>query len=392
MRRRLLVAALLGTTALVTPSRADAGPVAAFVGGVFAALGGGALAAGATAAATAGFAFASSALGGFIINTVISIGLAALANALRPAPQIPKPGARMVNYAQPVSYLETVYGEVRKGGPFGFSKMRGAYRHYTTVLAAHPCDGLVQHYLDEWPVEVDGSGDVTTSPPGDEAKVRFYDGGPGQVVDPDLDATFTEITSAHDYAGLCYGKLRAKATDPEQFSEDYPNGREWAYTPVFRGHNGIYDPRSDTTGYSNNAALVLAHWLTEILGREVDWDEVAVEADAADALVANAEGGTQPKWTINGTISDDQDFETQRAQMSAACDAFLFERTDGKVGFRVGRYIEPTVTLTPDDLFSVQVSQGETGSDAPTEIAPEYVDPDNHWREASAGTWVITTE
>ena len=157
------------------------------------------------------------------------------------------------------------------------------------------------------------------------------------------------------------------------------------------GNNQIYDPRDQTTGYSNNAALVMAHWIVNVLGQSVDWTEVGIEADACDQIVTNGDGTTQPKWTINGAISDGDDYESQRAQMAAACDAFIYERTDGKVGFKVGRWIAPTVTLDASDFYAFELAEGTWGADAPSEVVVQYTEPQNAWRESPTGTWIEDT-
>ncbi|EBA08666.1 hypothetical protein SSE37_03450, partial [Sagittula stellata E-37] len=62
--------------------------------------------------------------------------------------------------------------------------------------------------------------------------------------------------------------------------------------------------------------------------------------------------------------------------------------TDGKVGFKVGRWIAPTVTLSGSDFLDLEVTEGQWGADAPTEVSVKFVEPDNAWRESPSGTWV----
>ncbi|UWQ59971.1 fibronectin type III domain-containing protein [Leisingera caerulea] len=392
MRRKFLIAAFLGTTAL-TPEPAEAAAVGGFIVGAL----GGAAAAGASAAFVAGVsvgaAFAATAIGGFIVKTVVAVGLSALAGALAPKPSLPPPAARMVNFAQPVTYAEYVFGRARKGGPLGFRGFADNRRYYVPILAAHEIEGIVEHWLDERPVALtaeaeQGVSNISTAPIAGHGRINVFTGAAGQVVDPGLEAAFAEITTAHDFKGLAGAVLWAKRPPQESFSKIYPNGKQWSYAPVLDGKKDLYDPRTGSRGYSNNAALVMADWVVNILGRGVDWDEVADEANACDLLVTNAERETQPLWTLNGTISDEQSYEDQRAQLAAACDAFIYERTDGKVGFTFGRWIEPTLTLTADDFFAVELSEGKWGADAPDEVAAVYVEPTNGWRETPSGTWV----
>lgn len=349
---------------------------------------------GSTAAFAAGASFAATAVGGFVVNTVVAVGLSALSQSLAPKPPTPPPSQQMVNYAQPVSYAEWVFGETRKGGPIGFTNKVNLRRYYVPILAAHPIDGIVEHWLGERVVTLNDEADqdvsnIETAPIAGYGRINVFTGEAGQVVDPGLEAAFDEITSAHDFAGLAGAVLWAKQAPQSKGVEVYPNGREWAYAPVIRGNNQIYDPRDGSTGYTNNAALVIAYWIVNILGRAVDWDEVSVAADVCDEWVTNAEGEQQRRWTINGKISDEQDFEEQRAQLAAACDAFIYERTDGKVGFIVGGWVEPTVTLTAADFFSFEVTTGNWGEAAPDEISVTYTEPENGWRETPSGTWVV---
>lgn len=389
MKRSLLIAAFLGTTAL-TPTQAHAAPVVGFVAGIASAISGFTVGASLAGFGT-GFAFASSAVGGFIVKAGIAIGLAAISASLAPSPTLPPPSARMVNFAQPKAYAEYVFGRTRKGGPIGFTGFANNRRYYVPILAAHEIAGVHEHWLDEWPVEVKSEPNVNepnvdTSPLKQWARIDLFTGGAGQVADPGLMARFSEITAAHDFKGLAGAVVWAKRPPQNDYSTIYPRGREWAYTPVVDGNNQIFDPRTSTTGYSNNAALCMAWWITEVLGREVDWDEVAEEADACDVTVVNGDGLPQRKWTINGVISDEMDFEGQRGQMAAACDAFFYERADGKVGFKVGRWIEPELTLGADDFFGMEITSGTWGQ--ADQVQATYIEPGNAWRETPAGAWV----
>ena len=391
MRNKLLAALL----AILVPTQAFAGPVVAFAAGLLGVAGGTALAT--TTAYLTASAFAQSFIGGLIVRTAISVGLAALAKALAPKPRLPTPSDRMVNFAQPQAYMETVYGRTRKGGPIGFTGFVNSRRYYVPILAGHSINSFVEHWLDERVVTLNSETDqnlsnIATAPIAGYGRINTFDGGAGQVVDPGLDAAFTEITSAHDFKGLAGAVVWAKRPPQSIFSEVYPTGRQWMYAPVIEGKNTIYDPRNGgSTGYTNNAALVLADWIVNVLGQQVDWTEVATEADVSDEVVTNKELGTQKRWTINGTISDGDDFEDQRAQMAAACDAFIYERTDGKVGFKVGRWIAPTDTLTEADFFSLELTSGQWGSDAATEVVVTYTEPANSYRETPSGRWVEKT-
>lgn len=417
MRSRLLALAL--ATTCLTPVRADAGPVAAFIGGAINAisgLAGGALAAtGAAGAWSAGFqlgAFFTTGVGAIAGRVLLSVGLSALAASAMPEMPSPRPSDMMTNMSQPISYMRYVYGRCRVGGPNGFSKAKNGRRWYVPILAAHEIEGVVEHWIDEWTTSVASPGtfaagnmnsssqDPSVTAPSffsypDDGQTKSlgyvapFLGAPGQTANPLLVAEFPEVTSAWDFKGLAGGVLYAVRTRPEKFSKYYPNGRQWVWAPVIDGHNNIYDPRDESTGYSRNAALIIANWLTEVMGQAVDWDEVAEEADASDVLETDRNGNTAPRWQIGGALSMAQSYEQQRQQLAIACDAFFYERPDGRVGFKVGRWIAPEITLTIDDFLSSDLQEGQPGSRPPNEIAVVYTEPDNRWREMPTGTYSL---
>jgi hypothetical protein len=395
MRRKLIIAALLCTTAWPV----HAGPVVAFVtqfaagiGGAGAAVVGGAVAGGALGSAgfLAGSFFANSLVGGALLRLGLSAGLSAIARKLGPKPPNLTPAQRMVNFAQPITLMEWVFGRVRKGGPYAVTSFQSDRRHYAVILAAHEITGVDQWYIDNQPVTVD-AGLVDTPPFAPYIGLRLYLGAPGQTADATLVAAIPEWTSAHDLAGLAYVAAFARRVPDAKFSEVYGNSSETGpvITPVIRGVK-VYDPRTGLTGYSNNAALVWA-WATENrLGPgTVDWAEVAIEADAADVLVTNRLGGTQRKWTLNGTFNDDTDYSEIAEQAIVSCDGYVYERPDGVIGFKVGRYIEPTVTLTEADFYAFDLAERDWGPNPATEYVAQYVEPANDYLEAISGTLAV---
>lgn len=400
--RRLIYAALLSTTALVgSAERAHAGPVAAFVGGFLNALGAGTFLSSAAFVGswTAGFSAASWLAGGSLLaRVVVAVGLSAIAQGLMPKPPMPEPAQIMTNYAQDVAACEFVYGRVRKGGPYAFSAYSSAgaagiyaraRRHYGVIIAAHPTAGPVVHYLDKWEVTADARGTVTTDPVNGRCKIRTYTGQAGQAADAIWRAIFPEVTAAHDFAGMSYAALYADRTADSDFADVYPSGREWAYTPVWDGENRILDPRTGLRGWTNNAALVIADIATRWYGKTVDWDEVAAEADICDEWVTNRGGGTQRRWTINTVIRGNMTWEETRAHLMMCCDAWFYERRDGKLGFKVGYYSAPTLTLTDADFSAVNLKHKSTGVDDVYSYAMSYTEPARDYAQEVTGAVVV---
>ncbi|MDJ0631054.1 MAG: hypothetical protein QNJ44_22540 [Rhodobacter sp.] len=385
--RRLLLAALLSTTALV-PARADAGPVLGFIS----ALSGGTLFAGSYFAPgflggyTAGSLLGSSVLG----RLALGLGVSALSSAVF-QPDGPKPTDRLVNYAQPIAFMERGYGTVRKGGPLSLSKFAGKKRHYGVLMAAQSTEGVVEHWLDDTAdVQLDGSGNVTDAPYAGYGNIRPFTGQSGQTADSLLVSTFTQFTASHDFAELSGAWLWARKPDPADFNEIYPGNREWVYAPVWKMSDQIFDPRDDSTGWSDNWALCFAHEMQTYFGLTMDDGNIAEEADISDEQVTNKESQLQARWTLNGVFSDDMPLETILGQCAAAADAFIWEHTDGTLRFKVGRWQEPTVILTLADFIgSLSITEGQADTNAVNEYAPEYIEPGREWKETPGGVIVV---
>ncbi|MFN3834644.1 MAG: hypothetical protein ACK4NO_01950 [Glycocaulis sp.] len=388
-------AILLCTTAL-TPvgTPAQAGPIIPFFSGLIASIGATATTAAVAqalgGAALLGFKAGTFLFGTFLGQLILSVGLSAIAQALQPRPNIPSPSDRMVNFAQPISPMEWAFGLVRKGGPYALTSFQGDRRHYAVLLCAHSIDGLEQWYLDQRPVETVENGDVLTDPYGSALNLRLRRGQSGQVADSILVNAIPEWTTNHDMAGLAYVAAFAKRVKDKDFADVYGNSPATGPTiaPAFRAADTVYDPRTDSYGWSNNAVLIFAWIVQNVLRGEVDWNEIAEEADIADQLVQNRAGGLQRKWTLNGVFDDRTEVAEILKQVIAGCDAYVYERPDGTLGFKVGRYIEPTITLTEHDFYSLQVSERSWGPQPPTEWVARYVEPDYDWNEAVTGVWV----
>lgn len=415
MRKTLLIAVLLGTTALTAPTPARAGPVIPFIQGVVMGIAGtaplsaipwlgGSFGVGASiGVAIAGF------LGTTLGSLLFSIGTSALLQSLT---SLPKPSQQLTTFAQPSAPMEFGYGEVRKAGAFGLrSGFKDDVTHRVITIAAHPTEGPVSHWLDLRQVQVNDAGDVATEPymrdgfvnlsAGDYTNgqhqltsgqsfvnLRTYTGGAGQQVDPILEYYVSGVTSAHDFKGHSYAAISLRRAGGKS-GEVYSQGQGSQYAPVWRMWNEIRDPRDESIGYSNNWALCFAHWLTAVRGFEVNWDHVAFEANVADEVVTNAEGGQQARWTFNHVFNYGQDFAEILPHFLGPANGFIFEQQDGKLGFYSGYWQEPEITLTDADFLSLSVQRGNYGLSPITEYVGEYREPANNYLETPSGAVVV---
>lgn len=254
----------------------------------------------------------------------------------------------LVNQKDPLSAHDFVYGQTRKGGAITYYETTGAdnkFLHQIIVLAGHELEEIGDIYLNDEVVTLDGSGFVTTAPYNSKIRINKHLGTANQTVDADLLAESNQITSAFRGQGIAYLYIRY-----EYDQDAFPNGLPLV-TAVVKGKK-VYDPRTATTAYSNNAALCVRDFITSAYGLsddQVDDTVFSAAANICDENVSLSGGGIEKKYTINGITRADINYGDVLGDMMTACAGSLFWGA-GKWKLTVGDYTAPTKTLTLDDL------------------------------------------
>lgn len=397
MIHRLLRSAFLGTTMLVCMSLpAQADPISVSILTAMGYSGAAGLLAPTAVLGSLLLNSAIAALPGFLLSAAIGVGATLLANALRPqqSSQAQDPGSRIVNLRQTIQDRSKSYGRVRTGGPVAFWKLKDGKRYVVVLYNTGEIDAVESTYLNETEVTLDGSGYVTqsdfVSDGSSMIRVDYLEGAPGQTAHPYLTGAFTEWTSDHKLTNIAGAVMVCQNPKPEDFAKVYPTGREPTLSSVYRATK-VYDPRDgsqilgDPTTYqwTTNAALIIADWIvsSDGYGQDVDWDEVADEADVADSTIRSRSNTWIAKWQLSGTYYFSQTREDVRKQLAIACDAWFYDRADGKVGFKLGRWMEPQITIRPEHINSIKLGEGQDGEVRQNALSVEYVEPAAGYRQ-----------
>lgn len=406
MINRFLRSAFLGTTMLVCMSLpAQADPISASILTLMGYAGAGGLLAPTAVLGSLLLNSALAALPGFLLTAAIGVGATLLANALRPQQnsQAQDPGSRIVNLRQSIQDRSKSYGRVRTGGPVAFWRLKSGKRYVAVLFNTGEIDAVESTYLNETEVTLNGSGYVTngqfSSDGASMIRVDHFRGAPGQTAHPYLTAAFTEWTSDHKLTDIAGAVMVCQNPKPEDFGKVYSSGREPTISSVYRGSK-VFDPRDNTQTFGDastykwtlNAALIVADWITSPDGfdQEVDWDEVADEADVADSTIRNRSGDYIAKWQLSGTYYFSQTREEVRKNLAIACDAWFYDRADGKVGFKLGRWMEPHVTIRPEHINSIKLGEGQDGEVRNNALSVEYVEPAAGYRQYPSAAVTIT--
>lgn len=242
-----------------------------------------------------------------------------------------------------------VYGRALLGTIWGYAETTGTSNeilHLVQVLCEGPIDSIEAVYFDGEEVTLDGSGNGTGKW-ANSVVVKKYLGTVGQAVDSTLDAASTIWGSSHKLTGVAY--LYVKLTINLQIFTGIPT-----ITAVVKGKADIYDPRTETTGYSRNPALCLANYLTTaVTGPGVAWsdldaDSLAHAADVCDETVTTL-AGTEARYTCQGVIDLGDTVEDNARRFVQAMGGDMIQQ-GGSFIINAGEYQEPTLTIDMDML------------------------------------------
>jgi hypothetical protein len=235
-----------------------------------------------------------------------------------------------ITIRQPAANRNYIYGENRVGGVSIYQSTTGSSHdqyNFVIVLADHVCNGLPGLYLDGRQVFWSGSGpgwsirngigfggNADSNDHTDEggnhynfgtlvyAEARYGDQVPGDVMasltanDPNWAAS---STGSPYVGGCCYIYLKI-----EFDTTMFPNLPEIRVT--VQGKNNIWDPRTNTFGYTDNWALCVADALTETeygVGEplaHINTAQLIAAANVCDELVPMADGQQEKRYTCNG--------------------------------------------------------------------------------------------
>lgn len=245
---------------------------------------------------------------------------------------------------------QIIYGTAKTGGQYATMEASGGdsrYFHIVVVFAAHPCDSIRDVYFDdELALRWTGSGHAVT--PKFAGLVDFsIQLGNQTAVDPKAVAQIPSWAASDKLLGQTYLYVRL------DYAEDKYSGIP-NISAVVRGKNDIWDPRTDTVGFTDNHALCVLDYMTWSRGAKIQRTAVDIAsfieaADVSDELVPAGPGRTERRYTCNGTESFNKPpLEVLETLQNAG--AMVVQRRGGLWRAIPGKYREPTIDLTADDL------------------------------------------
>lgn len=309
------------------------------------------------------------------IATAVTTGLSLLAG--KPSTS----GAAPSVFRQSISNSFIIYGKRRVGGLLIFFHPIGKdWRYFVIAVAGHRCKGVVRWWLNDEEVFVDGSGKVLTGKYANNAWLWFMRGTEDQAAHPTFVAeTQGKWTAAHRgrNTALIYAKF--KMTD-DVVQAGMPN-----ITAEVEGKDDILDPRTNTRGYTRNAALVFYDWLAlpreeggfGAYDDEIDWDWVAAQAGVSDEFV-DTPAGPERRYEFDSYIQTGAAPSEVRDTFVTCC-AGAFTYSGGKMLMRPGYYVPPSAQLKEEDLSGpITVPALLAGDQMSNEVTGTYIEPEKY--------------
>ena len=253
---------------------------------------------------------------------------------------------------QPTVPRRIIYGETRVSGVLGFVETtdNNKFINLVILLATHEVNQIGTIYINDEALTINSSNMVTApSKYNGLVRVKKHLGTDGQSADTDLIASSnSKWTSNHKLSGIAYIYVRL------EFNADaFPNGLP-NISALVQGKK-VYDPRTTNTSYSTNPALCIRDYLTDskygfgASSSEIDDTAFTTAANICDETVSLNAGGTETKYTLNGTFeSNATPKQTLENLLTAMGGTVVYSNGTFKV--KAAKYVSPTVTIGDGDI------------------------------------------
>lgn len=351
-------------------------------------------------AATGTVALVTTAGGLTLAGIAVNIGGALLLSSLaRPdIPDAATPDNIQTNSKNSAGPRTRHYGLVKVGGNVVFHRAREG-KSYRVIVHGHgEISNILNRYLNNETVAIDGSGFVTDDQyqHGGRSRVQLFErmGLVPETHYAQITAVWDEWTSAHRLDGLWSSLIVNESVPPEEYRAMYPKNEP--DLAVLAETTKCLDPRTGLTVFTDNMALAIRDYVASADGfnrpNAFDSQDIADQADICDRDVALAAGGTEKLYRISGSYLLNEKPQNVLGRMLQACAGRIRLKPSGKVGLKVGAWADPEFTLTYGDILEVQeVNSGPDLLDRYNELPARFNSHDLGHIEVDAEPWQDAT-
>lgn len=299
-------------------------------------------------------------LAGAATQIATGLALSAVSRALAPKVNIPQQEIQAV-INQTDAPRRVYVGRNLVGGVRAFFDVKNSTLHQLVVVMHGALTSFDEFWVDGKRVTQDADGRVTSGETAGFVTSTTRDGSGWGGNYPPLLENFNSWGENRRLNGQATFLVRSTAPKPEDFSKKFPKSYNTSFQWVIRGQ-AVYDPRSESTVYSDNAALVIAHYLTHPDGfkldpSEINWQSVRAMANVCAQSVPQLAGGTAANYRLWGYWTLDEEPNQVLARMHTSSGIRAYEMQDGRIGLIGGPFGEPACTLTAKDISQIETRE-----------------------------------
>lgn len=351
---------------------------------------------------TAGISVAGASLGTLLLA---SSALTAVGTLVGGGPRAPKPQAAETQQKQSIPTRLRWCGVRRSfGSLMYFDTAPDGSAIDVIAFKDGRANAVVQAYLADDPVTiVDGA----VLPGADKrygtstVGVGFNLGLPTETAFPAIMAKLPGIwTADHRGDGIFSGYLLKTPVKEKNYLEVYPQGDNFQLSVAAEGEL-LFDPRNSAHGvddestwsYSDNPVLYLLWYL--VTQRNISYDRKILPVlsywiDAAnycDDLVPLKGGGTEKRYRCCVMYDSTAEPAGVINEILATFDGWFCPDALGRLIIYPGRYVTPTVTITPDMIVEYRHQANLEVEDVINELVVSYISDQHLYSEVTCDPW-----
>ena len=335
---------------------------------------------------------------GGVVEAVVNV-VTSFIGWLIPTPDIPdfdtpeEEKGVLINKSSNNAQIPIVYGRRQVGITRVFLESSGNDNQYL-YMAGVVCEGEIQEieeiYIDDKQVTFDGALTDGTVREVDSSDSNFYKDsshiqiqafyGTDDQVASSILTNSTNWTSNHRLRGVCYLAFRFKWN--QDIFSSIPQVRV-----TLKGKK-VYDPRTDTTAYTSNSALILLDYLRNTrYGKglpnsafESDFASFKTSADECETQITPYTGADQINlFETNAVIDTDQKvIENVKKLLNPM--RSLFTYNNGVYKLKIEGTGTAVKTITADHVVGGAKVLGERKNNKYNRVLGTFVNPDKNWQ------------
>lgn len=215
---------------------------------------------------------------------------------------------------------------------------------------------------------------------------------PGEAHGPVVTKLPDIWTSNHRGDGVVSGYLIKDPVKSADFLKIYPQGDNVDLSVVGQWRS-CFDPRTDTTAWTQNPVLQFMDYLVNVRG--VDYTAQILPrislwntaANICEEQIALREGGTENRYNSDVSFTSLTEPKAVIAAFLETFDGFLARMGDGSYVIYAGKGYTPTVSIGADEIVGYAFQDGIDDENAVSQLVVSYISAAHDYQTVECTPW-----